>query len=114
MASDKRSGLSVVVPAFNEGAAIGETLAALSKTLTSLERPTEVVVVDDGSTDDTAAVARAAGVKVLMHPSNSGYGRSLLTGIEAAAHDTVAIIDADGTYPVDRLADLLTLYDRGF
>jgi glycosyltransferase involved in cell wall biosynthesis len=51
---------------------------------------------------------------VIQHPANSGYGRSLLTGIAAASHDVVAIIDADGTYPSESLPDLLALFDKGF
>src|SRR4051812_39482660 len=109
-----RTGVSIVIPAYNEGPAIGQTVATLLKTLASLDRPTEVIIVDDGSTDETASAAKAAGVKVLQHPANSGYGRSLLTGIQAAAHDAIAIVDADGTYPIERLSDLLSLYDRGF
>jgi polyisoprenyl-phosphate glycosyltransferase len=114
MASDNLSGVSVILPAYNEGAAINATVASLIQTLSQVNRPTEIIVVDDGSTDNTAEQARSAGARVIQHPANSGYGRSLLTGIASSKYDAVAIVDADGTYPIDRLPDLLALLDKGF
>lgn len=108
------NGLTVVIPAFNEQNAIGETLVTLKKALAGIRRPTEILVVDDGSTDRTAEVAGQHEVRVIRHPINSGYGSSLLTGIEAAQFNTIAITDADGTYPIEVLPDLLAFYDRGF
>ena len=62
-------GITVIVPAYNEGPTLAETLASLqNQTLP----PTEVIVVDDGSTDDTAAVADRAGVTVVRPPCNTG------------------------------------------
>lgn len=112
--SSDQAGVTVVIPAYNEENAVGQTLAALKTALKAVRRPHEIVVVDDGSTDRTAETAAAAGVRVIRHPLNSGYGQSLLTGIEAAQYDTVAITDADGTYPVEMLPQLLEFYDRGF
>jgi glycosyltransferase involved in cell wall biosynthesis len=63
--------------------------------------------VDDGSTDDTAAMARNAGAHVIQHLKNQGYGSSLKTGILAAQHDTIIITDADGTYPCAAIPRLL-------
>ncbi len=107
-------GVSVIVPAYNEKDAIRETLSHLKDVLSGWSKPSEIVVVDDGSTDDTVALAAGMGVRVISHPLNSGYGRSIITGIEAAQYDTIGIVDADGTYPVEKLTDLLTLYDKGF
>jgi len=107
-------GITIVIPAYNEEGAIQETLEALREVLPKLGRATETLVVDDGSTDRTGDLARAAGVRVIRHPVNSGYGKSLMTGILAATYDTVAIVDADGTYPINRLAHLATTYDQGF
>jgi len=108
------SGVTVVVPAYNEAGAIAETLTHLQKALTQWARPSEIIVVSDGSTDETAPIAESIGVRVISHPLNSGYGRSILSGIEAATYDTIAIIDADGTYPAEQLGDLLTHYAKGF
>jgi glycosyltransferase involved in cell wall biosynthesis len=108
------TGLSIVIPAYNEQHSIAETASRLAQVIPELKRDCEVILVDDGSTDGTAAAATASGLAVLRHPSNFGYGRSLLTGIESARYDTIAILDADGTYPIESLADLLAFYDRGF
>lgn len=108
------TGITVVIPAFNEEAALGQTLSQLKKALADIGQTYEILVVDDGSTDGTAGIAKSAQVRVLSHPINSGYGHSLLTGIEAARYDTIAIVDADGTYPVERLPELLAFYRKGF
>jgi len=113
-AIQSRVGVTVILPTYNEEGAIGQTLAKLKETLPSLRRPTEIVVVDDGSSDRSAEVATAAGVRVIRHPRNCGYGHSLLTGILAANYNSIVITDADGTYPIDKLPDLLAMYDRGF
>ncbi len=64
-------------------------------------------MVDDGSADDTAARAEAAGARVIRHEVNRGYGASLKTGIRRARHEHVIILDADGTYPPEALPELL-------
>src|SRR5262249_22502084 len=67
----------------------------------------EIIVVDDGSKDKTRRAAEEAGAVVLRHPRNRGYGASLKTGITVAAYDVICITDADGTYPVERIPELL-------
>jgi polyisoprenyl-phosphate glycosyltransferase len=107
--------ISVVVPAFNEVDAIEDTIAELREMFAKAElNDAEIVVVDDGSTDGTADLAEKAGVKVVRHPMNAGYGRSLKDGIGAAKHDIIAITDADGTYPNHMIPELLARLDRGF
>ena len=101
---------SVVVPAFNEEGAIGPLIAEL---LTAA-RWREVLVVDDGSTDDTARQARAAGARVISHPYNKGNGAAVKTGIREASGACVLIIDGDGQHrPADaaRLVAQLGAYD---
>jgi glycosyltransferase involved in cell wall biosynthesis len=83
--------ISVVIPAYNEADRIGETVAAIA----SLPRVNEVIVVDDGSTDDTAPRADAAGATVIRTAENRGKGAALVTGIEAAEGDVLALLDAD-------------------
>ena len=103
--------LSVVVPAYNEQGAILETLAELHQALGTLEHY-ELIVVDDGSSDDTGelleqARAKDKKLKLLRHARNQGYGAALKSGIRKANAEWVAITDADGTYPNDRLPELL-------
>lgn len=107
--------ITVLLPAFNEEDAVAETVEAVRSALASAGiEPFEIVVVDDGSSDRTAARAEGAGARVVRHPHNVGYGRAIKNGILAASHDTVAICDADGTYPVERLPELVTRYREGF
>jgi glycosyltransferase involved in cell wall biosynthesis len=109
-------GVTIVVPAFDEERGIEGVVQRLL-TL-DLGRPTELVVVDDGSRDGTAAkldalAAREPRIRVARHPQNRGYGAALKTGIASAKYDVVVITDADGTYPEDRIVDLLAAVDDG-
>lgn len=99
--------ISVVIPAYDEENAIGQEIEAVRRALTTHRIEHEILVVDDGSTDRTGELAAAAGARVLQHVGNRGYGAAIKDGIKAARHDIIAITDADGTYPADRLPDLL-------
>lgn len=99
--------ISVVVPAYNEAEAIGQVMADLHAELTKRRLEFEILVVDDGSSDDTAKAVDPAHARVISHPTNGGYGRALLTGIEAAKYDWVLMIDADGSYPPAEILKLL-------
>ena len=100
--------LSVVIPAYNEEMAILQTVAALNQALSALPTSYEIIVVDDGSTDKTAEHAESTGVRVIRCQENGGYGSALKRGIAAGDSDLIAIIDADGTYPVSGLIEMLT------
>lgn len=106
---DRRAdeGVSVVIPAYNEEAGISVTLTEIGEVMKALGRPYEVVVVDDGSTDATAELARRGGARVVEMPRNVGYGGALKFGIARARYDTIVITDADGTYPAESIPTLL-------
>ena len=85
--------ITVIIPAYNEEAAIGDTLSQLRAVLDNENLPNyELLVVDDGSSDNTKVVAVDAGATVVSNPHNVGYGRALKLGIESAAHDRSATV----------------------
>lgn len=92
--------LSICVPAFNEEEGIGESLT----TLTRVFPDAEIIVVDDGSIDETGRIAaEVAGVTVIRHERNRGYGSSLKTAMRHSRRDVVAWFDADGQHAPDDL-----------
>src|SRR6266566_3910261 len=96
--------ISVVIPTMNEEASIGPVL---DDVLTALRgRDIEIVVVDTDSRDRTKDVAAAKGARVVEEPRR-GYGRAYKTGFAASRGTYVATLDADLTYPADRLPDFL-------
>jgi len=101
--------LTVIVPAYNEEGAIAETVRRISSALCRAGTDHAVIVVDDCSTDGTTAELEALEVpnlRVIRHGRNRGYGAALKTGIRAATTELVAITDADGTYPCERIPEL--------
>jgi len=103
--------LSVVIPAYNEERGIDTILdrvaAQRDRLRTTGVTDLQVIVVDDGSQDGTAErVATHAGVRLVRHSVNRGYGAALKTGFADAAADLLAFLDADGTYPPESLPDL--------
>jgi glycosyltransferase involved in cell wall biosynthesis len=102
------ASLSIIIPAYNEQGGVGSTLDKLRDVMSRQKLEYEIIVVDDGSTDDTAeAVHQHQEVRLIQHHTNRGYGAALKTGIRQASHEWIAIIDADGTYPPDALPRLL-------
>src|SRR3954470_10420101 len=109
--------LSLVIPAYNEEAGIRQAIDEANDALAGLGWLYEILVVDDGSSDGTAAAVRelAAGrpwLRLLRHPHNRGYGAALRTGFEAARYDCVAFTDADCQFHLDDLASLVPLSDH--
>ena len=100
--------LSIVLPAKNESAAIGSTVAGIRQQYPDTAE-VEVLVVNDGSTDDTAAVAAAAGARVVHHPYSKGNGAAIKTGARAAQGEVLVFMDADGQHDP---ADIPRLLDR--
>ena len=99
--------VSVVIPAFNEKEGVGSVVQEVREVLAQHGMVAEIIVVDDGSPDETSRFAANAGARVLRHLSNRGYGAALKSGITAAANDYVVITDADGTYPCSYIPELL-------
>ena len=101
------NSVSIVMPAFNEEMSVKASISEMRELLSEAGISAEFIVVDDGSKDDTARQAKSAGARVIQHRSNRGYGASLKTGIAEASYDTIAITDADGTYPARYLPQML-------
>lgn len=85
--------VSIVIPAFDEATTIGRCV----KEALGCPEACEVIVVDDGSSDGTAAVAEAAGAKVIRHTRNAGKAAAMNTGVCTASHDVILFMDADVT-----------------
>jgi glycosyltransferase involved in cell wall biosynthesis len=102
------SGFTVIIPVYNECVSIGSTISEIKK----LSGKFEIVVVDDGSTDGTLELAMKTGVKVLRHNENRGYGASLKTGIRNARYNKIVITDGDGTYPNEKITELVKIFEN--
>lgn len=110
------TGLSYLIPAYNEEDAIASTVERLRPVLASLGIPYEIIVVNDGSRDATRERAEQCGadIRVLSHPVNIGYGSAIKTGILGARYDWIGIVDADSTYEIERLPELVKGMRDGF
>ncbi len=111
------TGLSLVIPAFNESAVISRAIAEAEVALATHFRRFEILVVDDGSRDATATEVRRAlscapHTRLLRHEVNRGYGAALRTGFEAARFELVAFTDADCQFDLTDLAKLARLADE--
>lgn len=104
--------LTIIVPAYNEEESIAQTIGELYR-YTETEGVT-LMIVNDGSTDRTAEILREhqadhPHLEIINVPENNGYGAALKTGLRAAKTELIAITDADGTYPNERLMELAEL-----
>ena len=102
--------ISVVLPAKNESAAIGQTLAQIQQ----LQLAHEIIVVNDGSTDQTKQVAETAGAKVVTHPYSKGNGAAIKTGARTATGDIIVFMDADGQHDPQDIPHLLEKIEQGY
>lgn len=102
--------VSIVIPARNEAAG----LSALLPELRALLPNSEIIVSDDGSTDSTAEVARAAGAMVESRPYGAGNGAAIKAGARLATRDVIIFMDADGQHRAQDVVRLLAEFDKGF
>lgn len=108
-------GVSFIVPAYNEEKGINDTIEMLDASLIKAGIDYEIIVVNDGSTDRTREYAeKFTNATVISHPINAGYGRAIKTGIVAARYNWIGITDADGTYPLDAVPEMLNKMKQGF
>ncbi|MGH8476028.1 MAG: glycosyltransferase family 2 protein [Methylococcales bacterium] len=101
---------SLVLPARNESAGLQKLLPKLVKDYPGAE----IIVVNDGSSDDTEQNCKAYLVKVLSHPYSMGNGSAIKTGARQAAHDTIVFMDADGQHDPDDIPRLLGKMEEGY
>lgn len=104
--------VSVVIPAYNEGAHVASQVRDVERVLKTTGWTYEIIVVDDGSKDDTAVQADTTGARVLRRVRNRGYGAGLKLGIRHAQYGYILITDADGTYPVEAIPAMLASAER--
>lgn len=102
--------LSIVIPAKNEESGLRQLLPMLS----ALYPEAEILVVDDGSTDDTRRLCACHNVQVISHGYSKGNGAAVKTGVRAATGDVVVLMDADGQHKAEDIAVLLSKLDEGF
>ncbi|WP_243050726.1 glycosyltransferase family 2 protein [Dyella sp. RRB7] len=102
--------LSIILPAKNEGAA----LKALLPRLRTAQPDAEIIVVDDGSTDDTRTICEASGVLCLSSPYSMGNGAAIKRGARAATGDILVFMDGDGQHDPADIARLLEKLDQGY
>jgi glycosyltransferase involved in cell wall biosynthesis len=116
--SNYQNSISVFFPVFNDQATIGDLVKDALCVLPSFTDDFEVILVDDGSTDDSGAIAEELArasqhVKVIHHAHNQGYGAALRTGFQNATRDLIFYTDGDGQYDVHELALLVPLMTEG-
>ncbi|MGB5331404.1 MAG: glycosyltransferase family 2 protein [Woeseiaceae bacterium] len=102
--------LSIVIPAKNESSAIGGIVTSAKEAWPDAE----IIVVDDGSDDATAELARAAGATLVQHPESLGNGAAVKAGARVAQGDIIAFMDGDGQHDPKELAPLLQKLDEGY
>ena len=102
--------ISIVLPAKNEAGAIQQTVKAIKQ----LNRVDEIIVVNDGSTDDTAQIAEQAGAKVISHPYSKGNGAAIKTGARNAIGDVIVFMDADGQHDANDILKLIEKIEQGY
>lgn len=106
-------GFSVLVPAFNEEASLEGFLKDLKHALSNVDEEYEIIVIDDGSTDNTfSATANFPEIRVVRHPYNKGYGASIKTGVAEAVYERIVTIDSDGQHDPVHIPEMIKLMEE--
>jgi len=112
-----RHSLSVILPAYNEAQVIANTVSTVHFVLDGWKVDFEIIVVNDGSTDQTGAIlaalaARDPRIRFVTHPVNQGYGAALVSGFAAATKELIFFMDADGQFDISDLRTFFLFIDR--
>jgi glycosyltransferase involved in cell wall biosynthesis len=110
-----KTGISILIPCHNEADSIQETVGKIIQVMTPVDKEFEIIVINDGSTDNSLEKLNEITLdtlKVLNNEENLGYGSSLKNGIKESKYPWIGIVDADGTYPVERFPDFLNYCDE--
>ena len=102
--------LSIIIPAKNEAAVIGDVVSSVR----AMYADAEILVVNDGSTDDTAARAEQSGARVISHPMSLGNGAAIKNGARAATGDLLVMMDGDGQHKAGDIPALIAKLDEGY
>jgi glycosyltransferase involved in cell wall biosynthesis len=106
----KTVSLSIIIPAKNEAAVIGDVVSSVR----GIYADAEILVVDDGSTDETATFAERAGATVVNHPVSLGNGAAIKAGARKASGDILVMMDGDGQHKAEDIPSLLAKLDEGY
>jgi glycosyltransferase involved in cell wall biosynthesis len=109
-AAGGEASLSIIIPARNEAAVIGDIVASLRQHYPQAE----ILVVNDGSEDETASLATESGARVITHPVSLGNGAAIKSGARAAQGDVFVMMDGDGQHKAEDIRSLLDKLDEGY
>ena len=111
---NEKPQITILIPAYQEENVIAAVISGVRLVMDQVNRPYEILVIDDGSKDETAARAASAGARVVSHPYNIGNGAAVKTGIRQARGKILVTMDGDGQHDpqdIPRLLEIIERYD---